>query len=57
MGFFGRLFAKKSGGTRIGRLIRQTAFTYSGGLFGTDYGGAVGAVSGADAQGNGAITW
>lgn len=34
MGFFGRLFKRKGGGTRVGNYIRQKAFTYTEGILG-----------------------
>lgn len=34
MGFFGRLFKRKGGGTRVGNWLRQKAFNYTDGIFG-----------------------
>ena len=36
MGFFKRLFKKKDGYSRLGRLWREVAYNVSGGLIGED---------------------
>jgi hypothetical protein len=38
MGFFGRLFAKKKGGTRVGNFFRRWLWRQSYGLLGTEDG-------------------
>ena len=39
MGFLGRLFARKTGGTRVGNLLRQVAYNNTYTLLGSNQGG------------------